>query len=370
MFFVSGKAGDCVAIGLMSGTSLDGLDIAAVRLTTDGAGAWGYALLAAETVAYDDRWVGLLGGAYGMGGADLMGLDVDFGRWMGEQAGYFMGRHNIAADLVCSHGHTVYHAPERGLTVQIGSGAAVWGGCGVPVVCDFRSADVALGGQGAPLVPVGDALLFGEWAGCLNLGGIANVSFCDGSGVRRAMDVCAVNMVLNGLAERVGLRFDADGELARGGKVIGSVLRGLEGLDFYGLSGPKSIGREWVEAEVLPLLDGDYAVGDLLHTYVVHACRVLGGCVGDVLGGGDGILVTGGGAYNGFFMECLREAAPGFDFFVPERGVVGYKEAIVFALLGVLRARGEVNCYASVTGATRDVCGGVIWGGGAIGVGS
>jgi anhydro-N-acetylmuramic acid kinase len=346
------------ALGMMSGTSLDGLDIACCRFDVED-GRWSYEILSAETISYSDEWRQRLDQAPQQRGLELAQLDADFGRYAGEQAAQFIVRNKCRPQLVASHGHTVFHQPERQLTVQIGHGASLAAASGLKVITDFRTLDVALGGQGAPLVPVGDALLFAEYGVCLNLGGFANISY-QLRGQRLAGDISPANMALNFVAQRAGKSFDEDGALAAGGKVVPELLRQLDALPFYQQPAPKSLGREWFEIQMLPLINAYEAPSaDLLCTLTEHIARQVAAAAGIVPS--STLLATGGGARNGFLMQRIGHHTR-HNIIVPEPLLIDYKEALVFAFLGVLRLRGNNNCLASVTGARTDSCGGSIWG--------
>ena len=341
----------------MSGTSLDGLDIVYCLLIHDK--EWTFNIEKAETIAYDSRIRRKLQDATELDSKDLMQLHFSLGHFIGEQVQGFIDKHHLQADFIASHGHTVFHQPHKGYTLQIGDGNAIAAECSLPVVYDFRSLDVALGGQGAPLVPIGDQMLFSEYAACLNLGGIANISFARGQ-KRLAFDVCPMNMVLNRLTAEKELLFDDRGKMAQSGSLIQPLLARLNELDFYQQTGPKSLGREWVSRNVFPLLDlKQYGVEDLLHTFVHHVAFQLARMVHSIPTGK--ILLTGGGAYNDFLIGLLAKQTK-HEIIIPSEILVNYKEALVFALLGVLRLRGEVNTLASVTGAKLDSCGGIIAG--------
>ncbi|MGB3616917.1 MAG: anhydro-N-acetylmuramic acid kinase [Catalinimonas sp.] len=351
-------------IGAMSGTSLDGLDIALCHFegTDDG---WKYHIEAAETIPYGVKWRTRLMELPQASALDLALADRDFGNFAGEQIRYFMQRHEAEADFIASHGHTVFHRPDRELTLQIGHGACLYTSSGLPVVCDFRSVDLALGGQGAPLVPVGDHYLFGNYSGCLNLGGIANLSFQQ-EGRRMAFDVGPVNIVFNQLAAKMGESYDEGGQIAARGTVRYELLKELDALDFYLRSFPKSLGREWIDANVFPLLEASgLSSVDRMATFSRHAARQIAKaiekCVRDVR---PKVLVTGGGVFNAHFLSQIEEEMAGrVRMVVPDDKLVEFKEALIFAFLGVLRVREEANCFASVTGASVDNLGGTIWGG-------
>lgn len=339
----------------MSGTSLDGLDLAAVEFQlTDG--NWFFDLLHSDTILYSDQWQQQLKHAPELSGEELTHLHFSYGKYISEQLQKFIHNTNFAPDLIASHGHTVFHQPEKGFTLQIGSGEVIASLTGVKTVADFRTGDVILGGQGAPLVPIGDRLLFPDFEYCLNLGGFANISFED-SGKRRAFDICPVNIVLNSLAERFGKSFDKNGELGKMGVVQRELLQKLNSLSFYSGKGPKSLGREWVEQNIFPLLD-DFTVTetDKLRTFYEHISSQIGASVS----GTGKMLVTGGGAFNDFLIERIQSYSSA-EIVVPPTQIIEFKEALIFAFLGLMRELGMVNCLASVTGASRDSSSGVIY---------
>ncbi len=459
------------AVGVMSGTSVDGLDMALCRFTRveqlhgdagagsarvekdpyAGAGSassdnnpvsgpqWHFEILKTKTLSYSGTsWPERLAGAETADGYTLAQVHRDFGRFTGEAVKEFLaegpldttdqaGPASPRVDLIASHGHTIFHRPEKQITLQIGDGAEIAAVTGITAVSDFRRLDVALGGQGAPLVPIGDELLFGQYGYCLNLGGFANVSFRE-SGKRIAFDICPVNIVLNRLARQLGMEYDKDGAAAASGEVDRQLLAALEGLDFYRLDGPRSLGKEWVDEVFMPVVDAsDASVEDKLRTVCEHvALRIAdviaakpphpdiideersagdttqspggsagtsgdttqspgdttqspGGSAGtsgrDKLPGSDKpdeefldqgatgaetLLVTGGGAKNVFLRGLISERASPVYTVIPDERLVDFKEAVVFAFLGVLRMRNEINCLAAVTGARQDCSGGIV----------
>lgn len=384
----------------MSGTSLDGIDIAfcEFRLNHD---KWTFEIHQAETIPYTQSWKDRLSDAGNGSALELVMLDRDFGHFLGRLVGSFIDKHHIHPDLIASHGHTVFHQPGHGLTLQIGHGPAIRAATGIPVVCDFRSLDVALGGQGAPLVPIGDRLLFSDYDFCLNIGGFANISFEAGD-KRIAYDTGPANIVLNQLALRAGHPYDQDGLLARQGKLDHLLLENLNALDYFTLKPPKSLGREWVSEYIDPLLsDSTLPVCDIIATFCEHIAIQIGHATemtvipenepclsskilprAQVSEASDRtiseektksmgfrnpegccrkrILVTGGGALNLFLVERIAHYAQA-DLAIPDRLTVEFKEALIFAFLGVLRWRNEPNCLKSVTGARYDASGGGIF---------
>lgn len=346
-------------IGMMSGTSLDGLDIACCSFSSFG-DKWMYKIESAVTLPYTMEWKTRLAGVENGTAVDLALTDSEFGHYLGEQAKKFIRTHHLRPDFIASHGHTIFHQPHRRMTFQIGSGAAIAAQTGLPVVCDFRTLDVALGGQGAPLVPIGDRHLFGDHTYCLNLGGFANISY-ESNRRRVAFDVCPANIVLNRLAGQAGMEFDRDGLLAASGSLDHGLLKRLDLLPYYAQKPPKSLGKEWVLSEVLPILDtSSIPLKDQLDTFCHHiAGQVAAACDRKRKGT---LFVTGGGAFNPFLMKLIREKT-NHEVIIPDDRTVAFKEALVFAFLGVLRIQGQPNTLRSVTGAARDTIGGAVYSG-------
>lgn len=344
-------------LGTMSGTSLDGLDLALCHFTRHLSG-WQYTVLAVTTCPYTDDLRERLAKAIELSAYEFAKLDVELACSMAEAINTFLAGQEVRPDFIASHGHTTFHQPAIGLTSQIGSGAVLAAHTGITTVCDFRTVDVALGGQGAPLVPIGDELLFGKYDACLNLGGFSNISFRQ-NGCRVAFDISPCNMALNYLAEKLNLAYDRDGEVARKGQINHSLLDELNNLDFYRQTGAKSLGKEWFDKAFRPLLDAsDISVVDKLRTLTEHIAMQLAYASNG--GRGETMLVTGGGARNLFLIERLREIGSK-QIIIPDLQTVDFKEAIIFAFLGVLRICGEVNCLRDVTGARTDNCGGAVY---------
>lgn len=339
----------------MSGSSLDGIDLALVHFTSDD-GHYTYNIIEAETLPYPELWQQRLANAFLSEPEDLGPLDKEYGAYLGERISEFIKRHDIKPDFVASHGHTIFHKPEQRYTLQIGDGKALADACGVLTVNDFRTEDVTKGGQGAPLVPIGDKLLFSDYDICLNIGGIANLSY-ELNGQRIAYDICIANQALNYLAQRQGRHYDKDGLLARHGRVSDTLLQALDDNDYFRLAPPKSLGREFFESCQRHLLES-YPTEDALATFTEHIARQTARCVAHLPQGN--ILVTGGGAHNLFLIERLQHHTP-HQVVVPDRQTVDYKEALIFALLGLLRLEGHTNVLRSVTGASSDSCSGQIW---------
>jgi anhydro-N-acetylmuramic acid kinase len=350
-----------IVIGLMSGTSLDGLDIAACRFKKRSKN-WEYEIIASNTIPYSDSIKAKLGSLMNSSAAEFAATDAFFAKFSGEQVNKFLLKNKIKADLIASHGHTVFHQPDNGFTSQIGNGAYIAAKTGIPTVSDFRTTDVAYGGQGAPLVPVGDKLLFAEYDFCLNLGGIANISF-DKKGKRIAGDICPVNIVLNNLAGEKGKSYDKDGLLAARGKVNEVLLKKLNAFGFFRKGFPKSLGREWIDENFLPVLNKtSLTVEDKLATVCEHIAFQI---AQTILPGGKGksLLITGGGALNKFLVKKISEhTKKNVKVVVPDVKIVSFKEALIFAFLGLKRVLGEANALSSVTGASSDSSGGAVYG--------
>jgi anhydro-N-acetylmuramic acid kinase len=341
-------------IGVMSGSSLDGLDVAYCRFVKHDE-QWQHAIEDARTVHFDavmrKRLLGVMQGS----ALDLARLDRDLGRMIARACNEL--RDGRPLDLISSHGHTIFHQPGEGLTTQIGSGAQIAALTGRPTVFDLRSKDVAMGGQGAPLVPFGERALFTGTDTFLNLGGIANVSH-HANGSVTGYDICTCNQALNLLANEVDRPYDKDGAIARTGQVVPDLLSALGALPFHHLAPPRSLGREWFDAEMAPLVqDAQLPLRDRLRTVTEHIAHTLAEALRH--GNAQRVLVTGGGAHNGFLLERMR-ACCAAEIVVPEASIVDFKEALVFAFLGLMRWRGETNTLASVTGAPADSIGGAL----------
>jgi anhydro-N-acetylmuramic acid kinase len=344
-------------LGVMSGTSLDGLDIAYCELVK--AENWNYKIVSAITIPYSEKRKKILAAAIGLSGEELASLDAKFGKYIGEECNKMISEHGLRPDFISSHGHTVFHQPKKGFTLQIGSGAQIYAETGLPVICDYRRQDVAMGGQGAPLVPIGDQLLFNDSDACLNLGGFANIS-TQRENKRIAWDICAVNVVLNFYASKAGLDFDEGGGIASGGSFYEKLYTDLGKLNFYREAPPKSLGIEWVKEQLMHILEKyPIPVEDILHTYTCHIAEQIGNTLDQ--NHVKKVLVTGGGAYNHFLVEKIQEKTPAI-IHIPDDLTIQYKEALIFALLGVLKCRGEVNVLSSVTGAREDHSSGITYG--------
>jgi anhydro-N-acetylmuramic acid kinase len=356
------------AIGLMSGSSLDGLDIAYVEFH-ENAGKWSYQIIHADCYPYPDEWMTRLKHAISLPALDYQLLHVDYGHYLGQQVNRFIAEHELhyKVALIASHGHTTFHVPSRKMTAQLGDGAALAAGTQLPVVTDLRSMDLALGGHGAPIVPIGEKLLLGDYHYFLNIGGIANISF--NTDVYTAFDICPANRVLNMLANDAGKEYDEGGKLAAAGTINKDLFAKLNTLDYYSKPHPKSLANDFGTDIVYPMIkQTGIRTEDALCTYVGHisfqiaqSIRTVNKTVNNTAG--SKLLATGGGAFNDFLIARLNEQLSDMkiEVIIPDKELVSYKEAMVMALIGVLRWRQEYNVFSSVTGASRDSIGGALW---------
>ncbi|WP_418604553.1 anhydro-N-acetylmuramic acid kinase [Hwangdonia sp.] len=344
-------------IGVMSGTSLDGIDV--VYVTFEYKNTWRFEIKQAETMAYTNEWQHILKNLVSYSSDKLVQIDKDYTLYLANVINNFIKKHHIKhLDAVCSHGHTALHQPEKKLTYQIGNLPNIANLLNTKVVCDFRFQDVEFGGQGAPLVPIGDKLLFSEYQYCINLGGFANVSY-EAENKRVAFDICPVNIVLNYYVKQLGFDYDDKGEIASTGTVNKELLEELNCLSFYKETPPKSLGLEWVNTHIFPLIDAfELEIKDVLRTFVEHAAIQIAHIIGSDKQ--KTVLLTGGGAYNTFFVESIKQRSKTW-IVIPSKTIVEFKEALIFAFLGVLKLRGEINCLQSVTGAKKDHSSGKIY---------
>src|SRR5690554_2231475 len=347
-------------IGLMSGTSLDGLDVADVTFTLRSNNTWGFHLNNSSLYDYDEILLERLKSAFQSSSNDLSKLSADLGVFYAEKVNAFIFENKIekqSIDFIASHGQTIFHQPQNGYTLQIGNGPELAIGTDLPTVVDFRTKDVALGGNGAPLTPVADHLLFSEYAEAfLNLGGFSNVSFKSERSVL-SFDICPVHIIVNDLMRSIGEEYDAFGAFGKSGDNNHSILTRLNALSFYTEEGPKSLGWEWVENTVLPLLKEEDILQNKIRTLYEHIALQIGGALNKI--NVNSILVTGGGAKNSFLIDRIKSFTKG-DIIIPDEALIDFKEAIGFAFLGLLKWNNQINVWSSVTGSRRDSCSGVI----------
>ena len=345
-------------IGLMSGTSLDGIDLAYINFEIKN-NNWFFEIIKSETIPYNSDWITILKTAVDYSPEQLSALNIEYTQLLGTVINDFITKHKIEnLDAVASHGHTILHQPQNGYTLQIGNLPELATYINQKLVCDFRVQDVQLGGQGAPLVPIGDQILFANYDYCLNLGGFSNVSF-EENGSRIAFDISAVNTVLNFYANQLGLDYDDKGQLAKTGKIHTELLNNLNALEFYQKKHPKSLGFEFVKEVLLPLIENfSIEIKDKLATFTEHIAIQTAQALRNKK---TSLFVTGGGAYNDYLISRIQFYLPEMKIIIPENKILEYKEALIFALLGVLKLRNEINVLKSVTGASQDHSSGFIY---------
>ncbi len=342
------------AIGLMSGTSLDGLDICFAKF--EKGNFWDFEIITAETIPYSKSLEDLLKNSIYLSTEELLELNSEYGFYLGKTVKNFIEKHHIKhIDLIASHGHTVFHQPQKKFTLQIGDGRAIKIETGLSVIYDFRSQDVLMGGNGAPLVPIGDELLFSQYDACLNIGGFSNISLKI-KNKRLAFDIAPVNIVLNKLAQQFNKNFDENGDLARSGKINNELLLKLNSLEFYKKSHPKSLGIEWCNENIFPLF-GNIEALDVLATFTEHAAQQISTVFNE--NHLKNVLYTGGGTYNQFLTEKIRNKT-NTEIIIPPKELIEYKEALIFAFMGVLKLNNEINVLSSATGSSHDHCSGII----------
>lgn len=349
-------------IGVMSGTSLDGVDLAHIKFMIEN-GKWCFEILECETIPYSSDWVVVLKNAVDYSETDLISLNKNYTILLASIISSFIAKHSITnLDAVCSHGHTILHQPQNGFTLQIGNLPEIAHLIKHKIVCDFRVQDVQLGGQGAPLVPIGDSILFSDYNYCMNLGGFSNVSF-EINNNRIAFDIAAVNTVLNFYANQLGLDYDDKGQISRSGKCNIDLLNTLNSLSFYKKQPPKSLGFEFVKEVILPIIDNyTLTIEDKLHTFTEHVAFQIGLVLNNFESEkGQNMLITGGGAYNTYLIERIQTYLPDIKIIIPSPKILEFKEALIFGLLGVLKLRDEINTLRSVTGARQDHSSGIIY---------
>ena len=354
----------------MSGSSLDGLDIAFVHLQENG-GKWSYEILHADCYEYDSMWIAKLKNAVDLPALDYQLLNTEYGHYLGTQVNLFIERNNLhhQVSLISSHGHTTFHVPQKLMTAQLGDGAAIAAETKLPVVTDLRAMDVAFGGQGAPIVPIGEKLLLGDYSYFLNLGGIANIS-ANINDSFIAYDVCAANRVLNMLAEEKDFAFDDDGKIAATGNINAELLQKLNELEYYKKPYPKSLANDFGIETVFPIIkQSSLSTEDAMRTYVEHIVLQIKNAITTTSENHKlqttnyKLLATGGGVFNSFLINRLKDVLHemNVEVFIPEENLAKYKEALIMALMGTLRWREEYNVLSSVTGAKRNSIGGALW---------
>lgn len=336
-------------LGVMSGTSLDGIDLAICSFYKKH--KWEFNIEKSKTIKYSKYWRITLAHLHKENKKIISRIDIEYGKFLGKTIHNYLENEKI--DFIASHGHTIFHQPKNKLTLQIGDGNTIANITKIKTINNFRNLDVSLSGQGAPLVPIGDLHLFREYKYCVNLGGFANISIKN-NGIIKAFDICPVNIVLNNICKRLFLEFDNYGSIAKKGKLIKDLLNSLNSLRFYKKKPPKSLAREWVDEFITPLLLEKYKPQDLLHTFSEHIAIQIGKFLKD-----KSVLFTGGGVFNYYLISRISYYSKS-KIIIPNQTIVNFKESLIFAFLGVLKTRNEINCLQSVTGAKKDNCGGEI----------
>lgn len=342
----------------MSGTSLDGVDLAHINFEIKN-GKWSYKIFECDTILYSNEMISKLKNGIHLSSIELSELNIEYTNLLGNIISEFITNNDISnLDAVCSHGHTILHQPENGFTLQIGNLPEIAKITNQKMVCNFRVQDVLFGGQGAPLVPIGDKILFSEFDYCLNLGGFSNISF-EENNQRIAFDISPVNTILNFYANTFGLEYDDKGEISASGNLNSELLYELNQLEFYSKAFPKSLGFEFVKETVLPILES-YTISteDKMQTFTEHIAFQIGKILQSKSGK---LLVSGGGVYNDFLIERMKAHLPTIEIIIPDEKTIKFKEALIFALLGILKLRNEINVLASVTGAKQDHSSGEIY---------
>jgi len=336
-------------LGVMSGTSLDGIDLAICTFTKNP--YWEFKIEKSKTLKYSSYWKKTLSKLHTKSKTIISATDIEYGKFLAETINIFIENEKI--DFISSHGHTISHQPENNYTLQIGNGKTIANITKIKTINNFRKLDVSLNGQGAPLVPIGDLHLFNDYKYCVNLGGFANISIKEKGNIT-AFDICPVNIVMNKVCEKLELEFDRNGDIAKKGILITELLEKLNHLSFYKQKPPKSLGREWVEKFINPLLLKNYKTEDLLNTFCEHIAIQISKFLNN-----QSALFTGGGVFNSYLINRISHHSKS-EIFIPSCEIINFKEALIFAFLGVLKLKNEINCLQSVTGSKQDNCGGEI----------
>ncbi len=336
---------------------MDGVDITFCEFIYEN-NKWTFDIKEAKTIPYDNNWTVRLSQLHKQPIHLYPKTDAFYGRYLGKITKQFIDENNLEVDFISSHGHTIFHQPENGFTAQIGCGAGINAKTNLPVINNFRTIDVQLGGQGAPLVPIGDKYLFSEYNACLNLGGFANISFKE---TGKAFDICPCNIVMNLLANELDLAFDNEGEIAANGIINNELLLALNNIDFYKKQGAKSLGIEWVNNQFLPILNGfeNILLADKMATLSEHIAMQIATVLNT--NNIENVLVTGGGAFNSVLINNIKNKTK-TEIIIPNSKIINFKEALIFAFLGVLRIKNEINILKTVTGAKTDSMGGALYG--------
>ena len=333
----------------MSGTSLDGIDLVISTFTKKE--KWLFSINKAKTIKYSNYWIQTLSELHKKNNNIIEKINKEYGKFLAKKINTFLNNQKI--DFIASHGHTIFHQPEKKYTLQIGDGKTIAKLTQTKTINNFRNLDIKLNGQGAPLVPIGDLHLFPDYKYCVNLGGFANISIKKKEKII-AYDICPVNIVMNKICKHLNIEFDISGNIAKKGKIIINLLNSLNNLSYYQKKYPKSLSREWVEEFIYPLFKENYKTEDILNTFCEHIGMQIGSVLNDKVA-----IFTGGGVFNKYLMSRILKYSKS-KIFIPKKEIVNFKEALIFAFLAVLKTKNEINCLKSVTGAKKDSCVGEI----------
>lgn len=358
-------------LGLMSGSSLDGLDIAYCSIDWEENQVKKWVLLESATLDFSDMWKSRLRNLPSQNGLIFAKTHTYFGHYMAELVEQFIKQNNLKEiDFIASHGHTIFHNPDQRISIQIGDGAALAAKTGITTICDFRTQDIALDGEGAPLAPLADQYLFKGYDFYLNIGGIANLS-ANINNRWVAMDCCPANQVLNALAQELGAEYDDNGNWASQGTIDQTLLEQAANFDFYTQAYPKSLGNEWIRQHILPLyLAASSSWQDKLATACEHIAIEIANCIQQILQKESPtketykVLVTGGGAFNQYLMETINAYCNqhhNIELFLPDASIINFKEALLMALLGVMRMEKKPNSLKTITGAKKNTINGAVY---------
>lgn len=353
-------------IGIMSGSSLDGIDIVYVEFYFENK-EWKYLVMESNCYPYNPEWHDKLSDLHKASAFDYQQTDYELGKYIGESINHFIDTYNInKKDLIIgSHGHTIFHEPAKGFTSQIGSGATISALTNSTVVTNLRSGDVSLGGQGAPIVPIGERYLWPGYSMYLNIGGIANITVHNNKETI-AYDICAANRVLNLLANKIKMEYDKDGTTARSGKIHTELLSTLNNIEYYKQSYPKTLNNSFGTEYIYNIIESySLTVEDALFTYTEHIAIQISNVINlhqKQMDKSTEVFITGGGALNKYLIERIQHYInKDTNIVIPSKLIIEFKEAIIMAFLGLLRVLNKTNVLSSVTGAKRNSSNGCIW---------
>lgn len=348
----------------MSGSSLDGLDIGIIDIIKKG-NELSYEVIRCDTIEYSTEWKKSLTSLPNASAKELANNDMAYSRYMSELIRSFL-KEEDQIDYVSLHGHTLFHEPENGFTYQLGNGGVLSARLGLPVVCDFRSKDIGLGGKGTPLAPIVDSYFYNEYEVLINLGGICNLTFLSKKETI-AWDVCPCNQLLNFLSEKMNLAYDKDGLIARNGKLNLDFLNILEKNPYYSEKYPKSLDNQYIKQNIIRELDSyTIPLEDQLHTTCIFVARQIKAAIQMAVKSlevawPEKILITGGSAHNAFLIQCIKEHCAPSVVSIPDETIINYKEIILMALCAYLRVNNQENTLSEVTGSSRNSIGGAIY---------